>query len=359
MQPIRTALMALLIAISISAGCEKGTTPKDQSEDTLVYYTNPVFEPTFADPTLVKADDGYFYAYATEDFWEGGEHLIAIIRSPDLVNWKFVADAFTVKPDWKQGGLWAPNVFRYDNKYCMFYSLSVWGDSNPGIGFATSEQPQGPFNDMGKFFLSSEVGVTNSIDPFFFRDPVTHNLFIFWGSFHGIFGQQLLYSNGAFSLTGEKFQVAGNSFEGTYLLYKDGYYYFFGSCGSCCDGINSTYHVRVGRSADIKGPYLDPLSQQLLSDTGDPGKLLIKANGNTNGFAGPGHNAEIILDDAGDYWFVYHAIDKELPYLNNGATRRPLLIDRLTWYENWPVIEYAEPSIIRHIVPAFRSEGSK
>jgi arabinan endo-1,5-alpha-L-arabinosidase len=87
----------------------------------------------------------------------------------------------------------------------------------PASGFQ-SELPQGPFTDLGKFFLSSEVGVTNSIDPFFFKDSVSGDLFIFWGSFNGIYGQQLLYENQTFTLTGEKFQIAGRLFEGTYIL---------------------------------------------------------------------------------------------------------------------------------------------
>ena len=133
--------------------------------------------------------------------------------------------------------------------------------------------------------------------------------------------------------------------------YKEGYYYYFGSCGSCCDGINSTYHVRVGRSSDIQGPYTDPSSHSLLETSGEPGKLLIKGNGSLDGFAGPGHNGEIFQDEKGDYWFLYHAIEKKYPNLGNGATRRPLMIDRLTWYEDWPMIEYAEPSIIKQEIP--------
>jgi len=344
-------MFILLAALMISPGCENTTEPVNQTEDTLTYYTNPVFEPTFADPTIVKADDGYYYSYATEDFWEGKDHLVPVIRSKDLVKWTYLTDAFQTKPSWKQGGLWAPNVFRYDGKYFMFYSLSTWGDSNPGVGLARSDQPQGPFTDLGKFFLSSEVGVENSIDPYFFEDPVTKNLYIFWGSFRGIYGRQLNYSEGTFTFSGEKFKIAGNQYEGSYIYFKDGYYYYFGSCGSCCDGLNSTYHVRVGRSRDILGPYTDPSSHSLLETSGEPGKLLIKGNGSPDGFAGPGHNAEIFQDDEGNDWFLYHAIEKKLPNLGNGATRRPLMLDRLTWFEGWPMIEYSEPSMIKKPVP--------
>jgi len=356
MHPIQNTMIILLAAMTISLGCEKPSNSGKQVEDTLTYYTNPVFEPTFADPTVVKADDGYFYAYGTEDYWEGKDHLVAVIRSKDLVKWSYLNDAFNTKPVWKQGGLWAPNVFRYDGKYFMFYSLSIWGDSNPGIGLASSVQPQGPFSDLGKFFLSSEVGVSNSIDPCFFQDTLSGKLYIFWGSFRGIYGRELMYGNGTFSLSGEKFQIAGNQYEGSYIYYKDGYYYYFGSCGSCCDGINSTYHVRVGRSREIQGPYTDPSSHSLLETSGEPGKLLIRGNGSLDGFAGPGHNGEIFQDDQGDYWFLYHAIEKKYPNLGNGATRRPLMLDRLTWYEGWPMIEYSEPSMIKREVPVIQSK---
>jgi arabinan endo-1,5-alpha-L-arabinosidase len=344
-------MILYLVPFLLSLGCEKNTAPEPPPTDTLTYYTNPVFTPTFADPTVVKADDQYYYAYATEDYWEGKDHLVAIARSTDLVNWTYQGDAFAVKPAWKEGGIWAPNVFRHDSMYFMFYSLSVWGDSDPGIGLAASKNPGGPFSDKGKFFLSSEAGVENSIDPFFFEDPVSGDMYIFWGSFHGIFGRQLNYADGVFTFAGNKFQVAGNLFEGSYVYYRDGYYYYFGSCGSCCDGLNSSYHVRVGRSQDIRGPYTDPAGQSLMMNTGQPGKLLIRGNVTTGGFAGPGHNAEIMEDKKGNTWFIYHAIDKKYPYLNNGATRRPLMIDKLTWYEGWPMIEYSEPSMVKRPVP--------
>src|SRR5512145_1901484 len=99
-------------------GCENHSVPQKTVADTAVYYENPVFEPTFADPTIIKTDSG-FYAYATEDYWENKDHLVAIIHSDDLVDWDYTGDAFTTKPSWKQGGIWAPNVFIYDGHYFM------------------------------------------------------------------------------------------------------------------------------------------------------------------------------------------------------------------------------------------------
>ena len=36
--------------------------------------------------------------------------------------------------------------------------------------------------------------------------------------------------------------------EATDLIYRDGWYYLLGTHGTCCDGANSTYNIRVGRS---------------------------------------------------------------------------------------------------------------
>jgi arabinan endo-1,5-alpha-L-arabinosidase len=348
---IRTSFWILFSMIGLS-GCESRSDTKPDEKDTLSYYQNPVFEPTFADPTIVETDSGFF-AYATQDFWGNKDHLVPVIFSRNLTDWEYIGDAFTTRPSWKQGGIWAPNVFKHDGHYFMFYSLSVWGDANPGIGIAVSDAPAGPFADSGKFFVSSEAGVLNSIDPFFYKDPADEKLYIFWGSFHGIYGREIVYGNRNFELTGEKFQIAGNLFEGTYLYYKDGYYYFFGSCGSCCEGANSTYHVRVGRSRDIGGPYLDPQGKDLKQNTGEPGKLLIRGNSAPDGFAGPGHNAEIIIDNEGTSWLIYHAIEKENDRLTNGATRRPLMIDRMKWFEGWPAVEYSAPSVINQEIPEF------
>ena len=47
-------------------------------------YKNPVFrEILVADPTVIRAEDGNFYLYATES----GKNNIPILRSSDLVNW--------------------------------------------------------------------------------------------------------------------------------------------------------------------------------------------------------------------------------------------------------------------------------
>jgi arabinan endo-1,5-alpha-L-arabinosidase len=299
-------------------------------------YQNPVFEPVLADPSIIKAEDGYYYAYGTEDDWGDGKgaRYIPVIRSQNLIDWEYVGEAFgDFKPTWKGGGLWAPDITFYNDKYYLYYSLSVWGDPNPGIGVAISDNPVGPFEDQGPLFTSKEIGVANSIDPFFYLEDGTP--YLFWGSFNGIYGVEL--TKDGLNPTGDKFQVAGNSFEAPYIIKRDGFYYFFGSIGSCCDGEWSTYRVGVGRSETLQGPYLDQDGNDIMYSEG----TLILAE--SENFAGPGHNA-IVTDDKGTDWILYHAINKEEPFLGSGATRRPLMIDPIIWEDGWPTIKGLAPS---------------
>lgn len=333
MKSIVKSSLLCIVLISALAGCAKEQPPPD--------YSNPVFQPVFADPSVLKADDGFYYAYGTEDAWDDGlDHLVSIIRSEDLTHWTFVRDAFDVKPLWKDdGGLWAPDISVHkDGTYYLYYAFSLWGDPNPGIGVATASRPEGPFTDRGKLFDSDGIGVSNSIDPFYFQDDDGKS-YLFWGSFHGIYGIQL--SGDGLTTVGEKFPVADIQYEAPYIAKRNGYYVFFGSSGTCCEGAFSTYHVKVGRAKSIRGPYVDKDGVDLMSGGGT---ALLQANADGEGkrFVGPGHNA-VIADDRGRDWIVYHAIDPDDPTLMNGASKRPLMIDPLEWKDGWPAVPDGEP----------------
>lgn len=332
------------------AGSDSSPAPVTKDPDSGLYYTNPVFSPVLADPSVVKSGD-YFYAYGTEDNWgnEGGYHLVPIIRSKDLVNWEYVNNAFRLKPSWKEaGGIWAPDVTEVGGEFYMYYSFSTWGDPNPGIGLAIADAPEGPFVDQGKVFLSDEIGVVNSIDPFYIEEG--GKKYLFWGSFHGIYAVQL--SEDGRSPVGDKVLIADTHLEGAYVYKKGDYYYLFASEGSCCSGASSTYRLRVGRSTSLLGPYVDKQGNSLTS--GPYGETILKTNVEDYGFAGPGHNSEIITDSAGTDWILYHAIKKLNPYLNNGTNRRALMLDKLLWEEGWPTIKNQQPSLTKQEGPVFK-----
>lgn len=344
----QTLFISILCTFFSCAHVQRSTYSLAERTDAVkqINYQNPVFNHDFPDPNLVEAKDGFFYAYSTQANWKrdnfGGPYVIPIIRSKNLVDWQVVGDALSKKPDWKsEGGIWAPDAGFYHNTYFLYYSYSTWGDPNPGIGVATSARPEGPFTDHGKLFLSQEIGVKNSIDPVFFEDK--GKPFLVWGSFHGIYGIEL--SEDGLHVKGDKFQIGGDAYEGSFIYKKDDMYYYFGSTGSCCDGAKSTYRVRVARSPAFKGPYVDKEGKPLLENGGT---LLLQKDTGEDGFIGPGHNGDIVTDKAGQTWMIYHAYNKKQPY------RRLMLLDKINWVDGWPVIDESQPSTTLHKGPVFR-----
>lgn len=310
-------------------------------------YTNPVATPVAADPSVVRAPDGTFYLYATQDDWADGQgnHYLPIFRSDDLVNWKFVADAFSGPPNWKDDGgfTWAPDISFYGNTYYLYYAASLWGDPNPCIGLGTSENPEGPFTDLNRaVFCSEDIGVENSIDPFVWYDDGVRMLV--WGSFHGIYVVKL--SKDGTEAVGETTQLADDRFEAPYIVQRNGYYYLFVSAGSCCDGEHSSYTLYVGRSETLTGPYVDDQGQRLQ----EGGGTVVLAASET--WVGPGHNS-VIQDGAGTDWLFYHAIPRDNPRLTNGVNRRPALLDKIVWQDGWPVVNKGDgPSTSPQPIPA-------
>ena len=154
-----------LAAVLLSALCLAGLAlgPSAAAQAAPGTYTNPVsrdFADTFADPSVIRAKDGYWYAYGTTDplrEGEGTRHILPISRSQDLVNWEYVGDAFTeaTLPDWAapDAALWAPDIRYLDGTYYLYYVVTqttVTDEPNDNaIGVATAPTPTGPWTDSG------------------------------------------------------------------------------------------------------------------------------------------------------------------------------------------------------------------
>ncbi|MBA2635336.1 MAG: family 43 glycosylhydrolase, partial [Sphingomonas sp.] len=63
-------------------------------------YANPVLDADFPDPTVIRAADGFYYAYATQGTRDGKMANIQVARSTDLVRWQQLGDALPAKPAW-------------------------------------------------------------------------------------------------------------------------------------------------------------------------------------------------------------------------------------------------------------------
>jgi len=159
---------------------------------------------------------------------------------------------------------------------------------------------------------------------------------LFYGSYYGGVFVTKLTDDGR-KAVGEPTMVAiDNKFEGAYVIRRGAYWYLFASTANCCAGPTTGYSVQVGRSRDLRGPYVDREGVPLTASRAGGSPTL---NQNGNKWIGAGHNA-VVTDLSGQDWIVYHAIDRSDPYLNgtDGINERPMLLDRLDWVDGWPFV---------------------
>jgi arabinan endo-1,5-alpha-L-arabinosidase len=335
-------------------------------------YRNPVsagFADTFADPSVIRGKDGYWYSYGTSDPLREGEktpHRIPIARSTNLVDWTYVGDAFTAAtvPTWADTGrdaaLWAPDIRYVDGQYRLYYVVTqttVTAEANDNaVGMATAPSPTGPWTDSGAPVVSPRRGAKPADDFLWTFDPsvVTDEggaQWIFYGSYYGGIYTQRLTADGR-STTGSATQVAiDNKFEGAYPVRHGGYWYLFASTADCCAGPTTGYSVQVGRSRSITGPYRDRQGVSMTASRAGGTPTLVQ---NGNRWIGAGHNA-VVSDLAGQDWIAYHAINRSDPYLDGteGINERPMLLDRLDWVKGWPAVRAGRgPSSDRQAGPA-------
>jgi len=103
------------------------------------------------------------------------------------------------------------------------------------------------------------------------------------------------------------------------------FHYLFVNWDRCCRGTNSTYNIRIGRSREITGPYLDKDGKDLAQGGGT---LFLGSDGP---FIGPGHAG--IFDEDGHFWFSCHFYDGT----QRGAST--LAIRPLRWTNGWPALD--------------------
>jgi arabinan endo-1,5-alpha-L-arabinosidase len=232
-------------------------------------FTNPVLDSDFPDPAVLKAPDGFYYAYATQTERGGKWVDIQVARSRDLVDWDYLGDALPAKPGWasRTQNFWAPHVVRHGGLYYLYYSAqpdASLTDKQQGLclAVATSRRPQGPFADSGRPLLCGPGFV--DIDPMAFDDPATGKRLLYWGSgFEPIKVRELAPDRLSFAPGSKVIDLVApartqGSFpalvEGAWVVRHGGFYYLLYSGDNCC-GPKAHYAVMVARSRRATGPF--------------------------------------------------------------------------------------------------------
>ncbi|MDH7600358.1 MAG: family 43 glycosylhydrolase [Sedimentisphaerales bacterium] len=281
--------------------------------------------------TIVRCKDRY-YVFGTG-------RGIPILSSDDLFTWRREGRVFdripeSVKkyvPKNDDVTVWAPDVVYHNSIYYLYYSVSAWGQFVSAVGLVTNKtldpnDPDHQWKDRGMVVHSVEGQQLNAIDPGVICCP-DGRMWLCYGSYHGNVELVELDPNTGLRIRPDSpVYIIANHSEASKIIYHDGEYYLFVNHGSCCQGVNSTYNIRVGRSAKVTGPYLDRFGQDLARGAGS---LFIAAEGTQ---IGPGHFGPILVEDGIERFSIHYEGDLA------EAGRSFLDIKPLLWtLDGWPM----------------------
>jgi arabinan endo-1,5-alpha-L-arabinosidase len=289
-------------------------------------------QPGMHDPSTVIVENGKYYVYGT-----GGGLPMSI--SDDGWTWRRAGGLMQAVPGGKPGAdviarggnnTWAPDLMRVGDNYFLYYSApGTQPKSAIGLLVGKTLDPTSPdfkWEDRGPVVWSDGVEDSNAIDPGVFRDPTNGTLWLTYGSYFGYI--RLVELN---PKTGQRLypdrkpvNIAINS-EASIMIYRDGWYFLLVTHGSCCQGANSSYNIRMGRAKKVTGPFLDNMGIDMLQGGG---KLFL---GSGDRFVGAGHFGLLDLGEGVEKFSCHFEAD-----LDRGGISvldiRPLL-----WRDGWPV----------------------
>lgn len=289
------------------------------------------------DPNIIRYGDSLY-------LFKGGHH-VPIYKAADISGpWTqigTVLDGDSIIQTGNRDRPWAPATIERNGTFYCYYTLSSRGSQNSAIGVATTTAIDDgrPWTDHGAVIHSgtgphSQVwpfNITNAIDPSFITDEETGKSYLNYGSFwHDIW--QLPMSDDLLSIEepGQPDAVQLTFIphletkpqEGSWMTYRDGWYYVWFSHGRCCHfhekGFpprGEEYSIRVGRSRNVRGPFVDK-ENELLTKGG--GTVIYGSN---HGLAyAPGGVGVLPGDETTPDILYYHYLNTTVGFNNQVST---------------------------------------
>ncbi|MXO04667.1 family 43 glycosylhydrolase [Flavobacterium sp. HBTb2-11-1] len=295
---------------------------------------NPVLEGYYADPEILYSNKTKkYYIYPTSDGFDGWSgYYFKTFSSDNLVDWKDEGIIIDLKKDvaWANRNAWAPCIVekKIKGKYKYFYYFTA----AQKIGVAVSDNPTGPFKDSGKAIVATRPeGIKDGqeIDPDVFTDPKTGKSYLYWGNMY--MGVAELNPNMVSIKAGTTQVIAvDDTFrEGTYVIYRNGKYYFFWSED---DTRSPNYKVRYGISNSPTGPIEVPKDNIVIQ--GKP----------EEGIYATGHNSVLQIPNKDEWYITYHRFSYPtgIKMGDAGGFHREVCVDKL---------EFNADGTIKQVVP--------
>lgn len=271
--------------------------------------------PYIHDPSTIMECEGKYYTFGT-----GGGGLI----SPDGYTW----DGGAVRP----GGGAAPDAIKIGDRYLIAYGATGGGlgGGHAGIIYTMWNKTLDPKSPDFKYSEPNLVAQSeydedcDAIDPSLLMGP-DGRLWMSYGTYFGFIRLVELDPATGKRVEGNKALDIAIDCEASALIYRNGWYYLLGTHGTCCDGVNSTYNIVVGRSRNVTGPYLDNVGRDMLKGGG---KMVLAAGGR---LIGAGHFGRYIVEEGVEKMSCHFEADMDR------SGRSVLNVRPLVWKNDWPV----------------------
>lgn len=351
-------ILMLFTAVFMFASCKDKKAERAQdSAEAETTYTNPL-DVAFGDPYVLNDGNGMYYMYGTGG---GAEDGFGTYSSADLIHWKYEGQVYrgNTEKSWAKKNFWAPEVYKKEGKYFMFFSAD-W-KVNPNnelenfkIGIAISDSPTGPFKEFqdkplfdpgypiidanvfqdkdGKYYLyysracykhpvDSEIAEWAKKKGWF--DEVEES----WvygvelkSDFSGVVGEPVLLLRPPKTMDDKNAEWESRSVtskevnrrwtEGSYTFEYNGTYYMMYSA-NYFGGKN--YAVGYATAKSPLGPYTKAANNPILQKNTESGGEV----------TGTGHNSLVFLKNPDRIYCVYHARTKA------SGDQRVVFIDRM------------------------------
>ena len=228
------------------------------------------------DPSMYRDENGYILMSTNNN--------LAMWTSTDMVKWSAKGQIFNDSPQWlknavggKTDGIWAPDLFHFNNQYGVFYCGSVFGQRTSAIGVATNanldfSNPAKGWTDQGEVTRTTNSNNYNAIDADVVVTP-DGQYWMTYGSWNagGIRLIKLDPKTGKQASDDKNnYMIAtrgGTGIEGPSLIEHGGQYFLFTAWDVCCKQGNeieqTTYKTAMGRADKVNGTYKDRSGKEL------------------------------------------------------------------------------------------------
>ena len=255
---------------------------------------NPILPGWYADPEAHIFRNQY-WIFPTYSAPYNKQVFMDAFSSTDLVSWTkhpHVLDVHNVR--WAKRALWAPSIVEKHGWYYLFFGANdIQNDQQVGgIGVARSRRPEGPFMDyLGKPLIDKFHNGAQPIDPFIFEDRDGAHYIIYGGWRHCNIAKLKDDFTGFIPFPdGTTFkEITPRGYvEGSFMILKDGKYYFMWSEGAWT---GPDYAVAYAIASSPLGPFnrIGKILQQ------DPTVA-----------TGAGHHSVLYAPSSNKWYIVYH-----------------------------------------------------